>query len=268
MPPLAGFSNCSFRSRDDVSRATVALLESLQKYQSPGGARIRLATGTAALFDETAAQLEGFARPLWTVAALLHGRDEGDTALDSLVAPFVRGFANGSKPDHPEYWGSVADIDQRSVEKEIVAFALLAAPKVFYESQTPGTKQNIINWLREINDNPFPPNNWIWFRVMTNLALIQCCGIPRDELWHIVEADLEVLSTFYLEEGWSSDGQWDARPQADYYSGSFAIQFSQLLYVKFAHDLDPERCEQFRQRARAFALDFVLYFDKNGKPAQ
>ena len=47
--------------------------------------------------------------------------------------------------------------------------------------------------------------------------------------------------------------------------GSFAIQFSQLLYVKYAADIDPERCEVFRARAAEFADGFWRYFDINGK---
>lgn len=64
-------------------------------------------------------------------------------------------------------------------------------------------------------------------------------------------------------------GRWDAigcGRQADYYSGSFAIQFSQLLYVKFASHLDPERAERYRLGAREFGASFWRYFDKNGTP--
>lgn len=52
--------------------------------------------------------------------------------------------------------------------------------------------------------------------------------------------------------------------QADYYSGSFAIQFSQLLYTRFAGDLDPERCEKYRAQAREFGKGFWRYFDQDG----
>lgn len=51
----------------------------------------------------------------------------------------------------------------------------------------------------------------------------------------------------------------------DYYSGSFAIQYLQLLYSKLASDTDPERAEEFRNRARQYALDFVHYADPEGR---
>jgi hypothetical protein len=47
--------------------------------------------------------------------------------------------------------------------------------------------------------------------------------------------------------------------------GSFAIQFLQLLYAKLAGKEDPARAEEFRNRAKAFALDFIHYFDETGR---
>ena len=70
--------------------------------------------------------------------------------------------------------------------------------------------------------------------------------------------------TFYIGEGWSRDGP-EGVVQLDYYSSSFAIQYAQLVYSKLAQNEDPERCEEFRNRARKFALDFVHYFDEEGE---
>ena len=49
-----------------------------------------------------------------------------------------------------------------------------------------------------------------------------------------------------------------------YYSASFAIQFLQLIYAKLAGKDDPERAEEFEERARLLALDLVHYFDEEG----
>ncbi|UPX15611.1 uncharacterized protein EKO05_0006054 [Ascochyta rabiei] len=61
MPPLAGFSNNAFETHQDSQTAALALLCALKPYQSPGGARIKLALATGTHFDDVAAQLEGFA---------------------------------------------------------------------------------------------------------------------------------------------------------------------------------------------------------------
>jgi len=74
---------------------------------------------------------------------------------------------------------------------------------------------------------------------------------------------MDHLDTFYIGDGWSRDGP-EGVVQLDYYSSSFAIQFAQLAYSKLAQVDDPERCEEYRNRARKFALDFVHYFDEEG----
>ena len=257
MPPLAGFSDNPFRTRVQFQAAATSLLRALLSYQSPGGARIKLPLATGTHFDDVAAQLEGYARALWAVGALQHVQTLSADEQKETIEPFARGLANGTNPAHPEYWGPVILRDQRMVEMEIISFALLAAPEIMFHSQTEQARGDITTWLKTINGKDFPTTNWLWFRVMTNL--------PREEVLDAMKADLDLMEQFYLGDGWAADGIWsDEGRQADYYSGSFAIQFSQLIYVKMASDLDPERCERFRSRAREFAVTFWRYFDTNG----
>ena len=51
----------------------------------------------------------------------------------------------------------------------------------------------------------------------------------------------------------------------DYYSGSFAIQYLQLLCSKLLADSDPTQAEEYRERARLYAPDFLRYFDPQGR---
>ena len=288
MPPLEGFSYNPFVTRDDFLRATLALLKPLHPHFSPSHAKIRLPIATGAHFDEGAAQLEGFARPLWAVGALLAavGNGEPDRAVLEVVQPWIDGFVSGTDPSHPEYWGTINDGDQRMVEAEIIAFALLAAPDTLYHAQSPATRANITAWLQGMNGKKMPFNNWRWFRVFADLALIKVCGIPQEELREEMDGDLQILEGFYLGDGWAGDGRWLTADQAeeenvvawkearrnvnrtgrqvDYYSGSFAIQFSQLLYTRFASDIDPERTERYRQRTRDFSVGFWRYLDAKG----
>lgn len=287
MPPLAGFTDNPWLTRADFLTGTTALLKPLHPFFSPSHARIRLSPATGTHFDETAAQLEGFARPLWAVGALLRG-DNSTEDLDSLLQPWITGLAAGTDPEHDEYWGAISPTDQRMVEAEIVSFALLAAPDRLYGALDARSRTNVANWLRGMVGKPMPLNNWRWFRVLSELALIKVCGASGGEaelLRREMQADLAVLDGFYRRDGWSADGPWlpaGAEPegrgkgrrvdeevgagrQVDYYSGSFAIQFSQLLYVRFAADLDPERAEVYKQRARDFGSEFWRYFDADGR---
>ncbi|KAF3038246.1 hypothetical protein E8E11_006903 [Didymella keratinophila] len=267
MPPLAGFSDNPFGTRADFETAAVALLRAIKPYQSPGGARIRLPLATGTHFDEIAAQLEGYARALWAVGTLLHSKTTSriQEVYNDLILPYVDGLANGTDPGHDEYWGPVVLRDQRMVEMEIISYALLAAPDAMFHTQNDVAKHNITEWLKTINGKDFPVTNWLWFRVMTNLALVKVCGVPYEQVGDAMKEDLDLMERFYLGQGWAADGLWsDDGRQADYYSGSFAIQFSQLIYAKMAQDLDPERCAKFRQRAKEFATTFWRYFDSNG----
>ncbi|KAK2043752.1 hypothetical protein LZ31DRAFT_585071 [Colletotrichum somersetense] len=271
MPSLPGFSDNPLRTRSDLIQASLALLRPLLPYFSPAKGRDRVPVSSAAHFEETAAQLEGFARPLWAVGAFLLGFDSTShpellKSIDGIVQPWIDGFISGTDSGHPDYWGNINDTDQRMVEAEIIAFALLAAPGRIYKPMNEKSKQNVTNWLRKLKGMEMPENNWRCVRGKIN-------------------SDLELLDTFYRFNNWSADGPWQTSEQAqaemqhgktarrdtvdisrkaDYYSGSFAIQFSQLLYSRFAAYIDPERAETYRQRARDFGANFWKYFDAEG----
>ncbi|KAH8201652.1 hypothetical protein TruAng_004173 [Truncatella angustata] len=269
MPSLPGFSANPFITRSDFITGAAALLKPLDRYKSSEKARIKIATASGAGFSETAAQLEGFARPLWVVADLLRQRFQGDQLLlghDGLhLESWIAGLKAGTDPCSIEYWGDLVDFDQRMVEMESIALALLSAPSIFGFSNDEAARNNLRIWLLQINSHKMPVNNWRWFRIFVNLALIKCLGVPYEILQGQIGVDLAVLDSFYLGDGWSSDGLWgDERKQADYYSGSFAIQFAQLLFIKYAADYDSTRTGMYKQQAREFAIQYWRYFDEEG----
>ncbi|KAM3503586.1 hypothetical protein MY10362_004120 [Beauveria mimosiformis] len=284
MPSLPGFSDNGFSSHTDAVAASRALLKPLVPYFSPGKARVKIPVTSGAHFDDTAAELEGYARPLWVVATLLAAQQRyakgHETTSDSLLNHWVKGLEHGVDPSHQEYWGAIGDWDQRMVEAEVISFALLSAPDSFYKPLSEIAKSNLKTWLEGLNGKVMPENNWRWFRVFSNLALIKVCGADEKEYFSLIDKDLDTLDTFYIGQGWSSDGVWrparaDAKSEgkgedaargrhADYYSGSFAIQFSQIMYAKFAPDIDNRRCEIFKERAGQFIRSFWAYFNTHG----
>jgi hypothetical protein len=214
----------------------------------------------------------------------------GGDANPGIVELWIEGFEAGTDPAHPEYWGDIQDHDQRMVEAEMISVMLLAAPRErFWYCLSRQAQQNLISWLLSMNRKKMPPANWLWFRVFANLALLRTCEINTEEVRRQMADDLNNLDSFYMGEGWSSDGLWRSEEldreewdifqrtgkahalrssrSADYYSGSFAIQFSQLLYVRFAADLDPVRAERYRQQARDFGSGFWRFFDHEGMPS-
>ena len=259
MPPLQGFTDNEFVSRSDLVKAARALVQPLETYRSPLGARVKIRPASVAGFDDVAAQLEGFCRPLLAIGALL----EDDDGL-KLLQQWCRGLENGVDPESKEYWGDLGDKDQRMVEMESISIALLSAPETMLPMVSEKGQTNLRNWLAQINDHEVPSNNWRWFRIFANLVLTQLLGVPRGEVEGRVKEDFALLDSHYMTDGWSSDGPWNSsRKQADYYSGSFAIQFCQLLFVRFAHGYE-ERKDKYRQQARQFGAEYWRYFDIEG----
>ena len=276
MAPLRGFSDNAFQTRSDLIQAAIALLKPLEQYKSQANARIRISTDTGAGFDEVAAQLEGFARPLWIVANLLqlrhdsrnggeHDKTFSDVTQELNLESWIQGIVAGTDPSSNEYWGDLGDFDQRMVEMESIAYALLTAPHVFNSELDPEARGRLAAWLQKINSRKMPQSNWLWFRVFVNLT-----QEASATTFKMIETDLDTLDAFYLGDGWSSDGLWsEDRQQADYYSGSFAIQFAKLLFVKIIEDrgaygVYKERIERYKDEARQFASTFWRYFDVNG----
>ncbi len=108
--PISPFADNPLRTRADLQEAVRALVVPLGPRFSPGAARVRLGA-SGAHFDDHAAELEGFARPLWGLVPLAAGGGSFDG-----WERYQRGLANGSDPQHAEYWGDPRDYDQRLVE--------------------------------------------------------------------------------------------------------------------------------------------------------
>lgn len=272
MPPLTGFSDNSFQTHSDLVSAALALIKPLETYKSKGKARIKIATSSGAGFSETAAQVEGFSRPLWVVGHLLELQSESvanskQAGVD--LQSWIIGLKAGIDPSSSEYFGDLGDFDQKMVEMEAIALSILVSPTNFAFQDDDVTRSNLVRWLSQINTRKLPVNNWRWFRVFVNLAICTHLQVPRSKVQSCIDEDFAILDSFYLQDGWSSDGIWgEERKQADYYSGSFAIQYAQLLFVKYAADFDPARANRYKDQAREFALHYWRYFDTDGKSTQ
>ncbi|KAH8083764.1 hypothetical protein BXZ70DRAFT_978971 [Cristinia sonorae] len=250
------FASNPIETKADLGKFLVDLLDPLAPHTSPGGSRIHLGfTGTH--FDETAAHLEGFSRPIWGLASFLAGG-----GVYEGTERWVRGFDNGTNPDHPEFWGDMRNKDQRMVECSAIGFSLAVAKEKIWDALSDNGRAHLESWLGGMNDKEMPNTNWLWFRVFSNLGLAKV-GSPKYD-GKRMKADMDHLDTFYIGDGWSRDGP-EGVVQLDYYSSSFAIQFAQLVYSKLAQFEDPDRCEEYRNRAKQFALDFVHYFDSEGR---
>lgn len=235
-------------TRADMARALGDLFQPLLPYFSKGNARVRL-DAAAAHFDRAAADLEGFARPLWGLAPLAAGG--GDFAHWQRYA---EGLANGTDPKHPEYWGAVRGKDQRMVELAALGFTLALAPEKIWEPLDRRARDNVVAFLKDARRFDYADNNWKFFRVLVDLALDRL-GVAYDR--SLTEAYLDELDGFYLGDGWYRDG--NVR-RVDHYI-AFAMHFYGLIYARLVEDA---RAARFRERAHLFAQDFRRWFAADG----
>ena len=218
--PLPAFTSSPLLTRADLLTSLHSIITPLAPYRSPSSARVKITPGSCAGFDDVAAQLEGFARPLLGIHAFI----EDDETLDA----WMKGLESGVDRDSEEYWGDMGGFDQRMVETESICLSILSYPQILLPKLSSKGKEDLKNWLMQINGKAMPAQNWRWFRIFTNLTLTQHLGVPASSVQDALDSDFALLDSLYQGEGWSSDGRWDEeRRQADYYSGSFAMQFAQ-----------------------------------------
>jgi hypothetical protein len=245
--PLAGNP---LKTRADVEKALHDLFNPLLPFFSQGGARVRL-SAAAAHFDRIAADVEGFARPLWGMTPLAAGGGQFDH-----WALYREGLANGMDPEHPEYWGEVRSTDQRMVEMAAVGFTLKMVPHLVWEPLSERAKKNIAAYLKHIRRFDYADNNWKFFRILVDLGLEEV-GVDFDR--SLTERYLEELDGFYLGDGWYRDG--NVR-RVDHYI-PFAMHFYGLIYARLAKG-DEARAARYRERAAEFARDIRHWYDEDG----
>ena len=243
--PLAGNKLANL---GDMRRALIDLFDPLLPYFSQGNARVRI-DAAGAHFDRAAADLEGFARPLWGLAPL--GAGSGDFRHWDRYA---EGLANGVDPKHPEYWGTVNGRDQRMVELAALGFALALVPEKIWEPLDQRARDNLVTYLKHARTFDYADNNWKFFRIFVDIALDRL-GASFDR--SLTETYLSELDGFYIGDGWYRDGNIR---RIDHYI-PFAMHFYGLIYSKL---VDDDRAERYRERAILFARDFRHWFAPDG----
>lgn len=242
----------SLNSREDFENLAKRIMEPLIPYYSKGKARLKIGN-TAAHYPEIAAQMEGFSRPLWALGPMI----SGGGVYPEFVEIYRQGLISGTDPNHPEYWGPVEDYDQRLVEMAAIAYALILAPETFYEPLNLKEKENLVNWLNQINVKKCYDCNWRFFNVLVNMVLKKL-GVKYSE--SELNDALDYVEKCYLGDGWYGDGE----PETIDYYGPFAFHFYGLFYAGVMKNEDPKRCEEYLKRAEIFGKDFAYWFADNG----
>ena len=239
------------RTREDVERAAIELIEPLVPLLSEGRARLHLGD-TGAVYPEEIAEMEAFARPLWAIVPMLAG---GCERVEPIWREWKQGIIHGTDPDHPEYWGEVEDYDQRLVEMAVFGMGMALCPQRFFFELPERAQRNLHAWLDQINHHDMPKNNWTFFRVLVNMGFM-VCGQPYDA--ERLRKDFAMIEEHYEGDGW----YFDYVNQREYYT-LWAFHFYGLVYAKVMGERDPERSAEYIRRGRLIAPDFACWFDNS-----
>ena len=241
------------RSRADVERAAIQLIEPLIPLLSPGKARLHLGD-TGAAYPDDIAQMEAFARPLWAIVPMLAG---GCNCVTILWPHWREGIIHGVDPESPEYWGEVEDFDQRLVEMAVFGMGMALTPERFFFDLPERTQKQLHAWLDQINHHDMPKNNWTFFRVLVNIGFM-ICKLPYDA--QRLEKDLAMIEEHYEGDGW----YFDYFNQREYYT-MWAFHYYGLVYARVMEKIDSKRSRMFIERAGKMARDFACWFDNSAE---
>ena len=240
------------KSRDDIFKSLEMFLLPLEEGLNDSSAYMPLGY-VDGVCKNNRTHMEGLCRLLWGIGPSVSSNDEHLEWAKKIWAKLVRGM----DPKDDDYYGKITDRDQYCVEMAAIGVSIALKPEFFWDTLSEVEKDNVYNWLNEINYIKMGHNNWQMFRVLVNLAF-EVVGRPYEKEMH--NLSLERIDSFYKGNGWYSDGLVE---RYDYYI-SFAIHFYSLIYAKVMKDKDPVRCQIYKDRAAIFAKDFIYWFSEDG----
>jgi len=243
--------NNPLATKNDAKRALLDLIAPLDKYMATSKYGLKYDSGGAHC-KELTREVEALLRPLWGIAPFIAGG-----ARHEMCDVYLEKIKTGVDPKSPSYWGTISNRDQLMVEMASIATGICIAKEYFWDSLTQIEQDQLYNWLDQINNYEMPPTNWLFFRILVNLAFKTCDKIYSQSQ---IDDDLAALDSYYLTDGWYVDGYPD---QVDYYI-PFAFHFYGLLYVKIVDNEQDEYVSKFKNRATKFAKSFSHFFTKDG----
>ncbi|KAB8157066.1 DUF2264 domain-containing protein [Streptomyces sp. 3MP-14] len=199
------------------------MLAAVDRHRSPLGARIDL-PGPPSRHGRDSDGLEGYARTLLLAGFRLVGERGADPT--GLVERYAAGLAAGTDPASPEAWPRPNELGQAKVEAASVALILQLTRPWLWDLLDDRVRQRTVDWLATVVGQPYPPINWVWFRVVVESFLREVGG-PWSP--HDIAEDLAVHARLRRPGGWLTDG---AEQRAyDHYTG-WALHLYPLLWAR------------------------------------
>ncbi|MFJ2018511.1 DUF2264 domain-containing protein [Streptomyces nodosus] len=247
-------------TRDHWTALADRMLAALEPYRSPAGARIAL-PGPTSMYGTDSDGLEGFARTFLLAGFRIAGEKGADPG--GLLDRYARGLAAGTDPRSPEAWPRPDRLGQAKVEAASIALVLQLTRPWLWDRLDDGVRERTVDWLATVLGQPYPRNNWVWFRIVVESFLRETGG-P----WSAadIEEDLDFHASMRRPGGWLSDGE---ERSYDHYTG-WALHLYPLLW---AHLFDvtgslcpPRLRETWAADLRDYLDDAVRLVGADGSP--
>lgn len=236
------------------------MLTAVAPYRSPSGARIEL-PGPVSVSGEASDGLEGFARSFLIAGFLVAGRNGADRG--NLLEAYARGLAAGTDPASPEAWPRPDVLGQAKVEAASVALTLQLTRTWLWDRLDDRVRERTVEWLSGVIGQPYPPTNWVWFRIIVESFLREAGG-P----WSAsdIEEDLAVHASMRRANGWLSDGPGRG---FDHYVG-WTLHLYPLLWQRLFDVTgtlcSPELGEQWATDLGRYTDDALHLIGSDGSP--
>jgi hypothetical protein len=258
---ITHFSKQVSPTRADYEGLVGYMLEGFLTYSTPHHARARYPGLPAGGASRAEQEMEGFSRIAPLLAVWLKSSDTDVLRLpngrDIDVAAMLRGAViAGTNPRDAEYWGEIKDRDQRIAEAADVALALWLAREDVWDELAAPQRQQIGDWLRQVNGKVIADNNWHLFVAQVNVAL-QALGAAYDAA--SIDLNLKRTLEFYRGDGWFNDGP---EGPVDYYNA-----WGFYYHVGWIHRMNPALLgDVVRNGLPAFANDLLHLLGPQGMP--
>ncbi|MDO4300750.1 MAG: DUF2264 domain-containing protein [Clostridia bacterium] len=232
-------------SKNDYRSIVTDIMDFIKPYCSEGHSRIVMDKGNDNYNDIAARDF--FLKMMWAAVPFIKGGGH-DSNIEDL---YRLGTINGTNPNSAEYWSIGSDIKHISNEMATVAYGLLMNSDIVMDLFTKNERQDIVNWLYNINFCSCDMNEEQFFIIFVNSAL-KLLGRPYDI--NKLNSAFDSVEKMYIGNGWYGlNGVKN-------YKTTLSIQFYSLIYAKTMEGYDEFRCRIYMKRAKELLAE--LYSNK------
>ncbi|WP_349343071.1 DUF2264 domain-containing protein [Marinobacter sp. MMG032] len=182
-------------------------IEGIDSYSSKYHSRV-VYPGISGTRGSVVEGLEGFARSSVLVCSWLSSGRTDRVQLTSgktfsIKEHFLSGLISGTDPNSEEFWGHISDFDQRIAEGADIALGIWMIKNTITTEIDSSKLKSILEWLNEVNGKKIYDGNWVLFRIIINMVLIDFRFLESNSQ---IAVDYSLFKSFYVGNGWFTDG--------------------------------------------------------------